>query len=356
METITLKQVQNELVYDDKDIDVLLFICNQNLSIYDEKVLNLSIKEWVLKSINKFKVKEVNYNLTDNIIDLARKNVDNDSKITLILFADTPLLSYECVNHFLNDIIIKNKNYIKLPRGIVCKTSYLKNNENFDDYVSSTIFNDEFITVFSQKDLPNITNYLKQKIIDNLVQNGVIIKDTTLLYIDATVNIESGVTIYGNNYILGNTSIFGKETIIYPNNYIEDATIYNNSKIGPFSRIRSKTIIGENCKIGNFVEIKNSIIGSGTKIAHLTYVGDGTIGKNCNFGCGTVLCNYDGVNKNKTIVGDNVFIGSNVNLIAPITIGDNSFIAAGSTIYESLPKDSFAIARSYQVVKKRKKK
>jgi bifunctional UDP-N-acetylglucosamine pyrophosphorylase/glucosamine-1-phosphate N-acetyltransferase len=101
-------------------------------------------------------------------------------------------------------------------------------------------------------------------------------------------------------------------------------------------------------RVGNFVEIKNSTIKQNTKISHLTYIGDATIGSNCNIGCGVVFCNYDGKNKHKTIIGDNVFVGSNVNLIAPITIDNNCFIAAGSTVTKSVSNDTFVIARAKQ--------
>lgn len=132
---------------------------------------------------------------------------------------------------------------------------------------------------------------------------------------------------------------------------LEDCTIEEGSNIGPYSRIRPKTTIGKNCKIGNFVEIKNSKIGDDTKVSHLAYVGDATIGKNCNIGCGVVFGNYDGQNKHKTIIGDNCFIGSNCTLIAPLEIGDSCFICAGSVVTESVPANTFVIARSRQTNK-----
>ena len=125
----------------------------------------------------------------------------------------------------------------------------------------------------------------------------------------------------------------------------------NNAKIGVFSRLRENSIIGNNVKIGNFVETKNATISTNSKIPHLSYVGDAKIGKNVNVGCGTVFCNYNGKIKQQTIVGDNVFVGSNSNLIAPVTIESNSFIAAGSTITNLVPANALAIARSRQINK-----
>ena len=186
-------------------------------------------------------------------------------------------------------------------------------------------------------------------------------------FIDSTVEIGEGVVIYENNRIYGKTKI-ADGTILLPNNFICDSTIGGNCeidnshidgaiigenvKIGPYARIRPKTKIADNCKIGNFVEIKKSYINDFTKIAHLSYIGDSVIGKNVNIGCGVVTCNYDGFNKHQTIIKDNSFIGSNVNLIAPIVIGSNCYIAAGSTIYNNVDDYEFVIERGKQVNKK----
>ena len=179
-------------------------------------------------------------------------------------------------------------------------------------------------------------------------------------YIDKTVKIGKNVVIYPNNYIFGNTQIKDNVTI-YPNNYIKDSLIENNSTIsfshienslvgenvvvGPYARIRPNSNIGDNCKIGNFVEIKNSTIGQNTKISHLAYVGDAEIGKDCNIGCGAIFVNYNGKQKNKTIVGNNCFIGSNCNIIAPINIADNTYVCAGTTITKDTNPNDFIIGR-----------
>ena len=137
-----------------------------------------------------------------------------------------------------------------------------------------------------------------------------------------------------------------KQSVVY------DSKVSKGASVGPFTHLRMNTVVGEGDRIGNFVEIKNSIIGTKTNVSHLTYVGDTDCGSGVNFGCGTVTVNYDGKNKFRTTIGDNVFIGCNSNLIAPVTLADNSFVAAGSTITESLEKDDFAIARAKQTTKK----
>jgi bifunctional UDP-N-acetylglucosamine pyrophosphorylase/glucosamine-1-phosphate N-acetyltransferase len=180
------------------------------------------------------------------------------------------------------------------------------------------------------------------------------------------VVIEENVTISPNCFITGN-SVIKKNAFIGPSSEIHNSIIgenvqiqhslilnsevKENSTIGPFAHLRNGAIIGKNNRIGNFVEVKKSITGDTFKASHLAYIGDAEIGDNVNFGCGSITVNYDGVNKYKTIIGDDVFVGCNANLIAPIILEDNSTIAAGSTLNKNVPKDSLAIARSYQVNK-----
>jgi bifunctional UDP-N-acetylglucosamine pyrophosphorylase/glucosamine-1-phosphate N-acetyltransferase len=129
---------------------------------------------------------------------------------------------------------------------------------------------------------------------------------------------------------------------------MEDTEVCEDGKIGPFSRLRSQTVIGKKAHIGNFVEIKNSFLGERTKVNHLSYLGDSEIGKEVNIGAGTITCNYDGVNKHKTIVEDNVFVGSNTELVAPVSLGKNAVIGAGSTITRDVPEGTLATSRSRQ--------
>lgn len=181
-------------------------------------------------------------------------------------------------------------------------------------------------------------------------------------YVDKSVVLGKNVKFVGNNYLIGKCKI-GENCLIINSiifdsdigdnckiisSQLEESKVSNNVEIGPFAHFRKGSTIQENARIGNFVEIKNSTIGKGTKIAHLTYVGDATIGENCNLGCGVVFCNYDGKNKHQSFIGNNTFIGSNVNLVAPITIGDDCFIAAGSTVSKNLANKTFCIARSEQ--------
>ncbi len=199
-----------------------------------------------------------------------------------------------------------------------------------------------------------------------LMQSGVVIIDPDNTYIEASVKIGKDTVVQPNCHIKGDTQI-GEGCQIGPNSIIEDCTIGNettvlssvltkskvgsNTSIGPFAYIRPNCEIGNKIKVGDFVEVKNSKIADGTKISHLTYVGDSDVGSNVNFGCGTVTVNYDGEHKHRTVIGDNVFIGCNANLVAPVKINDHAFIAAGSTITDDVESDALAIARARQVVK-----
>ena len=187
-----------------------------------------------------------------------------------------------------------------------------------------------------------------------------------------SVVIEDGVTIGKGTVIMPNTMLFsgvtiGENCVIGPNTLIKESTIENDVKlnsvqcyqskvldsadIGPFVHIRPNSVIGNKVHLGNFVEVKNSNIDEGTKVSHLTYVGDSDVGKRVNFGCGTVTVNYDGKNKHRTTIGDDCFIGCNTNLVAPVKIGDGAYTAAGSTITEDVPEVSLGIARARQVNK-----
>ena len=171
-------------------------------------------------------------------------------------------------------------------------------------------------------------------------------------------HMKSGVTIEASDttYIHDNVKI-GVDTVIHPNTTIKSGVVIGkNCEIGPNAYIREGCVIGDNVKIGSFVEVKNAKVGDRTKIPHLSYIGDAEIGVDGNIGCGTITCNYDGVNKNKTIIGDRAFIGSNVNLVAPVTLGDDVLIAAGSTITDDVPSNNMGIARERQTNKERKNK
>lgn len=197
-------------------------------------------------------------------------------------------------------------------------------------------------------------------------ENGVSFVDENTVYIEDSVTIGSGTVIEPNVYIKGNT-VIGKnvtvgfcteitnskiaDNVSIKHSVIIDSSIDEDTTVGPFAYIRPNCSIGKKVRVGDFVELKNSNIGDETKISHLTYVGDSDVGKNINFGCGTVTVNYDGKKKHRTVIEDNAFIGCNTNLVAPVKVGKNAYTAAGSTITEDVPENSLAIARERQTIK-----
>lgn len=168
-----------------------------------------------------------------------------------------------------------------------------------------------------------------------------------------TEHMKKGVTIedVSNTYIYDDVEI-GMDTVIHPNTTIKSGVVIGEDcEIGPNAYIREGCKLANKVKIGSFVEIKKAIIGEGSKVPHLSYMGDCEIGEKCNIGCGTITCNYDGLHKSKTIIGNHSFVGSNTNLVAPVTLGNETFIAAGSTITENVPDYALAIARQRQINK-----
>ena len=205
-----------------------------------------------------------------------------------------------------------------------------------------------------QSNLQKIQNQIREKFLNQ----GVKMIGPETVFFSKDTKIGKNVTI--EPYVVFGPKVkIGSNVVIKSFSHLEDCNIMNKVEIGPYARIRPKTILKEGSKIGNFVEVKKSVVGKNSKINHLSYVGDSDIGKLVNIGAGTITCNYDGVNKNKTKIKDNVFIGSNSSLVAPVTIEKNSTVGAGSVITKKVNKNSLALTRANQLeIKnyKRKKK
>ncbi|WP_225744706.1 bifunctional UDP-N-acetylglucosamine diphosphorylase/glucosamine-1-phosphate N-acetyltransferase GlmU [Marinilactibacillus sp. Marseille-P9653] len=239
-----------------------------------------------------------------------------------------------------------------------------KQNELVEAYQLANM--DEALGVNDRVALAQANKVMKERINEKHMRNGVSIIDPSNTYIESDVQIGQDTTVEPGVYLKGETTI-GEEAFIGAHSVIVDSTVGdrvkvtssmleesimgNDSDIGPNSHLRPQTVLEESVHIGNFVEIKKATVGKNTKIGHLTYVGDAELGENINVGCGTIFVNYDGKNKHKVIVGDNSFIGCNANLIAPVTVEKNAYIAAGSTITDTVPENSLAIARARQTIK-----
>lgn len=226
---------------------------------------------------------------------------------------------------------------------------------------------DEIMGVNDRIQLADAARILRRRINRDHMLNGVTMVDPEQTYIDLGVTIGADTTIHPGCHIGGGSVIgccceiensvsisgcrIGDDCHIKAASVLEDSELGEDVAIGPMAHLRPGTTLGDKVKIGNFVETKKIVMGEGSKASHLTYLGDAEIGRNVNIGCGTITCNYDGVNKHRTIIGDDVFIGSDVQLVAPVSVGRNSLVAAGTTVTTDVPPDSLAIARTPQVNK-----
>ncbi len=224
----------------------------------------------------------------------------------------------------------------------------------------------EITGVNTRKQLVELFEIVRLRVIDSLFENGVTVLDPFNTYIEPWVEIGRDTVIYPMTFIEGNT-VIGEDCIIGPMTRIKDskigdnvkiirsevvgAMIHNGVSVGPFSRLREGTVLKSGVRVGNYVEVKKSVLEENVAAQHLTYIGDAHIGKNTNVGAGTITCNYDGVKKNPTYIGENVFIGSNTALVAPIRIGNDVLIGAGSVITEDVPDGALALGRARQVIK-----
>jgi len=226
---------------------------------------------------------------------------------------------------------------------------------------------DDVRGVNNLQELWEVEQIKRSEFIKYWMMNGVRFELAQSIHIDIDVKIGAGSFIGTGSHLLGHTVIgeecfvaafsiientnIGDNTVVHSHSVIQNSNIGTNVHVGPFARLRDNVAIGNDVTIGNFVEVKNSQLGDSTKTKHLSYVGDSTVGKNVNIGAGTIVCNYDGISKNKTIIEDDAFIGSNATLIAPVKIGKGAYTAGGSTINQDVPAECLAIGRAKQVNK-----
>ncbi|MFH0821290.1 MAG: bifunctional UDP-N-acetylglucosamine diphosphorylase/glucosamine-1-phosphate N-acetyltransferase GlmU [Pseudomonadota bacterium] len=222
----------------------------------------------------------------------------------------------------------------------------------------------EVCGVNTREELAIASKVVWERLRRELMLSGVTLWDPDTVYIDYGVTVGADTVIHPGVTLCGNVTI-GSECIIEPGVLIKDSTISDRVKVllgsridssfidagtqvGPMAHVRPESRIGRNARIGNFVEVKKTVVGDGTKASHLTYLGDSTIGRDANIGCGTITCNYDGVKKHPTIIGDRCFVGSDVQFVAPVEIGEGSLIGAGSTITRDVPPNTLAVTRAKQ--------
>jgi bifunctional UDP-N-acetylglucosamine pyrophosphorylase/glucosamine-1-phosphate N-acetyltransferase len=297
-----------------------------------------------------------------NFVDIVEeKNATlNQKKITEVntgvIFGKTKILR-KLVNKIKTDSVTNEKyltSIFKISKELNIKTGCFKSKDPLS-----------FLGVNTITDLRSASKIYNQRKLNELIAQGTVLHSFENTHIFGEFTCGYNVEIYPNVSFLGKVKI-GSNVKIMPNCVIEESSIGDNSiilpftcingskiekncTIGPSARIRPQSVISNNSRIGNFVEIKSSVIGKNSKINHLSYIGDAKIGQNVNIGAGTITCNYDGKKKHKTVIGNNVFVGSGVQLVAPIRIGHNSKIGAGSTINIDVAKNKLAIARTKKI-------
>ncbi|MBG0791193.1 MAG: bifunctional UDP-N-acetylglucosamine diphosphorylase/glucosamine-1-phosphate N-acetyltransferase GlmU [Desulfovibrionaceae bacterium] len=225
----------------------------------------------------------------------------------------------------------------------------------------------------SPRELITAENALRRRIVERLIDRGVLIHNPDTVVIGPRADVEPGAEIFGNCEILGASRVaaeahigaynhivdasFAPGCVVREFNHIEGAVVEEGAQVGPYSRLRPGAVVGKNARVGNFVEMKKARLGEGAKASHLTYLGDAEVGAGANIGAGTITCNYDGKNKFTTTIGEGAFIGSNTALVAPVTVGRDALVGAGSTITKDVPDGQAGIARGKQVnIRRRLKK
>lgn len=347
---------------------IVLLVNNPAFNIdtpYEVELFGKPMHSWVSLAFNDSPVQKIVYDNSSDVAATVKPFLNSGSRYTVVLYSDTPLFQRKTLLEILKYVGSHNLNVCRLTRGWVFNTEYLRTCEKV--FASKTYYFDEedFLTASDFKQLALVSDLLRQRILAFHMKNGVYITDPASTFIDGDVVIEKNVTIFQNNTVKGKSvicagavlsqgnavtdSVIGPGARITSSNLIS-CKIGKDTTVGPYAYIRPETVIGQHCRIGDFVEIKKSVIGDGSKVSHLAYVGDAEIGRDCNIGCGVVFVNYDGKNKFKSIVGDNVFVGSNSNIIAPALLKEGSYVAAGSTITDSVD-GGLAIARARQVNK-----
>ena len=236
--------------------------------------------------------------------------------------------------------------------------------DEISEFISEN--DDDFLFAKNLSDVLKLNEYKRKKILEGLMLSGVQIPCADGVIISEEAEIDADAVILKGTQIKGKTKI-SADAVIGPDTILEDCNvgekvkikashcysseIKKGAEIGPFVRIRPHCTIGENARVGNFVELKNASVAEGAKISHLSYVGDSFVGKDVNIGCGCATVNFDGRHKHRTVISDGAFIGCGVNLVAPVTVGKDAFVAAGSTVTEDVPENALSIARTRQVNK-----
>lgn len=359
-------ETYNDKVNDDVKIIVLRTNRGSDKPDADSRLLGRTLEQWVIGAMRGMETVSADYMEGDDILPVIRPLLSFAKCITVVLYSDTPLITYSAINESINRFRDEDMNALKLPRGWVLNTGYAKICDELKATRVMAMGDEDFLTVFNYNQLAYASDIMRSRINYYHMSAGVELEDPATVLIDAYAVIEPGAKIGPYSVIKGksvirsgavigahcelDSSVIESGVKVISSN-LESALVCRNAEIGPHAHLRAGTRIGTGAKIGNYVEIKNSRIGAGTKVCHLTYVGDADIGEDCNIGAGVVFANYDGATKRRTTLGKKVFVGSNSTLVAPLHIGNGAFIAAGSVITSDVPENALAISRAMTTIK-----
>ncbi len=291
---------------------------------------------------------------------VEEKNATSEQKQIKEINAGIYWIKSDVLNFLLPQIKkdpIKQEYYLTEILALALKHQFVVNAHVIQDY-------QEILGVNTRAELAGAQFLARKKLIEKFLISGVTLEDPATFYPEPTIKIASDVTIAAQVHILGKTQIASGVVIeegchlknvkveagvqLKAYSYLEDCVVKKNAVIGPFARIRPDSVIGEAARVGNFVELKKTKLGAGAKVNHLSYLGDADIGKNVNVGAGNITCNYDGKNKFKTMIAEGAFLGSDVQMVAPVKIGKNAYVGAGTTVTKNVPADALAISRVQQ--------
>lgn len=388
-------------------LDTTRALSPQQILVVINPELETLFKDWIIDTV----VQPIPQG-TGDALKIALPSIRSDITHMLILYGDTPLIKSKTLKAFIentNDLVVMGmklqENNLNMPYGrLITEGNYLKNiievkdatdAEKIIPFVNAGIYFgkkdvfqkslekvtncnkakeyyltdmvniaykeghntsfvlgdvEEFLGVNNRIDLSEAEKIMQSCLRQFHMENGVTLVDPQTVYFSACTKLGKDTIIYPNVYF-GKNVVVENNATIYPNCYLENCLLKTETKVGPFVHLRANATLLEKAEVGNFVELKNTTLGKASKVKHLSYIGDSIVGEKTNIGAGTITCNYDGFLKHKTIIGNGVFIGSNTALIAPVTIGDNALIGAGSTITENVEENSLALARSRQIHK-----
>ena len=416
-----MKSLKPKVLHEVANYPILFHVLSSIKKLYP-KTVNLVISEELKKYQDEisFLFPEIKYSIQQEqkgTADAVKAVKKKDGDITLILYADTPLIKVSTLKKLIREVetnsklsilsmivnnpksygrvlTLGNKKVIKIVEDVdasknekkikLCNSGVMavdtkllnqniikvKNkNKKKEFYLTDLVklFNiqnllvthlqceyEETLGINDRDDLQKVEKFFQRNLKEKIKSNGVSLLDPNSIYLSYDTKIGKDSVIYPNVYFGPKVNV-GDNVKIKSFSHLEGTYINKNCEIGPFARIRPNTNIEEDVKVGNFVEIKHSKIKKNTKLSHLSYIGDATIGKNTNIGAGSITCNFDGLKKHKTVIGDNCFIGSNTSLIAPIEVKKNSIVGAGTVVKRNIESNTTVFRRSELVNKKKGK-